>query len=140
MIAYEINKNSTLTTPVLIAKISAGEPLPAESLIERVDLNDLFTSSEVCLLVRVVGNSMQDVPIFSGDWVMLDRLRHPEVGQIIIAKINGEFTIKRHKTQDNGKRGLFLVPCNRNYKSIKVKPQDDYEILGVVTLIIHPTV
>lgn len=86
---------------------------------------------------------MEDVPIFSGDFVMLDRLRQPSAGDIVVARLNGGYTIKRHKLNDGrGNQGLYLVPCNSGnstYKTRKITKKDDYEIIGVVTFIIHPT-
>lgn len=141
MIAYEITHDSPLTTAVLIQSISAGLPQEVEQLLERVDLNELFTTSEVCLLVRVNGDSMEDVPILNGDWVMLDRLRQPQPNDIIIAKVGSNFTIKRFKLNDNyGRQGLFLVPANNKYKSKKITYSDECEVVGVVTMIIHPTI
>lgn len=141
MIAYEIKKDSQLKIPVLIQSVSAGMPQEIEQFAECIDLNELFTSSEVCVLLRITGDSMEDVPIFNGDWVMLDRIRQPKPNDIIVAKINGNFTIKKFKLNDSfGKQGLYLVPANAKYQSKKITKQDECEICGVVTLIIHPTV
>lgn len=142
MIAYELKHNSRSTTSALIAKISAGQPLSIEPLVERVDLNQLLThGSDSCLLIQIEGDSMEDVPIFDGDWVMLDRLKKPEFGDIVVACLNGEYTIKRHKTTDKfGNRGLYLVAANSQVNTIKIdEEKDEYEIFGVVTFIIHPT-
>lgn len=139
---YEIDKNSPFTTAALLARISAGESLEIESVIERVDLNELLTrGSDATLLLRVNGDSMEDVPIFSGDYVILDRLRQPEASDIIVARLNGGYIIKRHKLNDErGRKGLFLVPANQAHKSKKITQKDDNEILGVVTFIIHPAI
>lgn len=141
MIAYEIVQDSNFTVAAVIEHISAGEPLEIESVLERVDLNELLSrGSDASLLLRVNGDSMEDVPIFSGDFVMLDRLRQPQANDIVVARLNGGYTIKRFKLNDDyGRRGLFLVPCNSAYESRKLTKSDDCEILGVVTFIIHPT-
>lgn len=141
MRAYEIKPNSEPAVFRLMAKISAGKPAAVDSLLERVDLNEFLTGgADSSLLIEIEGDSMEDVPIFDGDWVMLDRVKKPESGSIVIACLNGEYTIKRHKlNDDSGRRGLYLVPANISLKPIQITPKDDYEILGVVTFIIHPT-
>lgn len=141
MLAYQIIENSSMTTAALIARVSAGEPLEVASDIEQVDLNYFFQrGSDNCVMIRVEGDSMIDVPIADGDWVMLDRSRRPEPNDIVLANLNGGFTLKRHKLNDaNGRRGLYLVPANKLYEPTEVTADDSFQILGVVTYIIHPT-
>lgn len=141
MIAYEIAHESSFAINALVARVAAGEPLEVGSEIEPVDLNYLLTrGSTASLLIRIDGESMQDVPIRSGDWVMVDCAKQPKPNEIVVAKLNGGYTVKRHKLNDErGRNGLYLVPANRNMKAREITVHDDYRILGVVTFIIHPT-
>ncbi len=83
---------------------------------------------------------MEDVPIFNGDWIVLNRLKKPENGEIVVARLGDGYTIKYYKTNDcRGKVGLYLVPANKTYKTKKLAKKDNCEILGVVTFTIHPT-
>lgn len=140
MKAYPLFTNSTYETAALIAKVSAGEPLEIVSEIEMVDLNYLLTRGNPdCLLVQVDGDSMSS-EIVSGDYVMLDRTRRPKPNDIVIARLGGAYTIKRHKLNNGHRTGLYLVPANLIYEPKKVTEDDDFEILGVVTAVIHRTV
>lgn len=140
--AYEIVDDSELTIMALLSRIPAGEPLEIESSLERIDLNQLLTrNSKASLLLRINGDSMEDVPIFSGDYVMLDRTRQPEIGQIVVARLNGGYTIKKFKFEDkHDGRCLYLVPANPNVKTKTVTIKDEFEIIGVVIWIMHPTI
>lgn len=141
MIAYEMPENPRTSTAALIARVSAGEPLEIASDVEQVDLNYLLTrGSESCVLIRVDGDSMIDVPIAPGDWVMLDRSRTAKPNDIVLAYLNGGVTLKRHKLNSGGRNGLYLVAANSLYEAKKITPEDDFEIAGVVTHIIHPTI
>ena len=137
---YDITQNSKLTIPILFASISAGQPLELEGALERIDLNEFFSgNSESSLLLRVSGESMCDVPIFDGDWIMLDRLKQVETGSIVVARLGTGYTIKRFKKKEtSGKPKLYLVPCNARFEAQELLDDENNEILGVVTWIFHP--
>lgn len=91
--------------------------------IEQVDLNSFLTGDpDACLLVPVKGIRARDVPVFDGDWVILDCIRRPRVNNIVVVRHGDHHSIERYR----GKRGLYLV-------------SHDFVIIGVVTFIIHPT-
>lgn len=137
---YEIIGNSKERINALVASVSAGEPITVSSDIERIDANSLITrGSDSCLLVRVNGESMA-TEIVSGDWVVIDRLRQPQPNDIVLASVNGEFTIKKHKLNDGCKQGLYLVPANTLYQTRKVNEDDNFSVVGVVVTIIHSMV
>lgn len=125
-------------TDALVAHISAGEPLEVGSEFEQVDLNYLLArGNPYAMLIRVRGESMS-AEIRDGDWVMIDRSREPQPNDIVLAHINGGYTIKRHKLNDaRGKNGLYLVPANEVYQPRKITEDDAFEIIGVVTSVIH---
>jgi DNA polymerase V len=131
--AFELLMNAITSTPTLLAPISAGQPVNVSSDLQRTDLNK-FLADEYSLLVRINGDSVTGCGIEPGDWVILSRSREPKTNDIIIASVNGEYTIKR--LIDTPRRGLRLVPANPNYKERHLCDEDDCEILGVVTTII----
>jgi len=118
-------------TPVM-----AGFPSPAEDYVEKkLDLNEyLITHPAATFFVRVEGDSMKDANIFKGDIIIIDRSIHPKNGSIIIAAINGEFTLKRLLIKD---KKIFLQPENNSFPTIEIKSTWDFEVWGVVTYVIH---
>src|SRR5438045_1167684 len=107
---YPIFESTTYPTDALIARVSAGEPMEIGSEFEQVDLNYMLAKGNpYAMLIRVSGESMS-AEIRDGDWVMIDRQREPKPNDIVLANINGGYTIKRHKLNDaSGRNGLFLV-------------------------------
>ena len=135
--AFDLWEYTDLEIPALIARIPAGEPMELGDEIEMVDLNYLFTKDTPdALVLRVEGESM--VPeIADGDWIVVSRSLSPDVGNIIVASVNGSHTLKRLKRNDvRGRAGLYLVPTNGNITTRELLPTDDFRILGVVTKII----
>jgi len=84
--------------------------------------------------VRVSGESMTDAGIFPGDLLIVDRAIEPVTGNIIIAVLNGELTVKRLYTH---KETVILCAENENYGDIKITEYDDFSTWGVVTNVIH---
>lgn len=122
----------------LFDSVSAGFPSPAADYIEmELDFNSLLVthpSSTFC--VRVLGDSMRDANIHSGDILVVDRSLKVKSDSIVVSILNGEFLVKRLTLE--GKQ-YFLVPENARYKTIQVYAYDDFEIWGIVTYIIHRT-
>lgn len=135
---HTIREDNTTATNILFSTIPAGSPAEAANEFDQVDLNYLLTrGNPLAMLVRVQGESMS-TEISDGDWVVIDRGREPRPNDIVLAHIDGGFTIKRHKLNDgNGRNGLYLVPANDVYKPRKITEDDAFEILGVVTSVIH---
>jgi DNA polymerase V len=122
--------------PLFSTAVSAGFPSPAESHIERsLDLNQLLIQHPAAtFFVRVEGHSMREAGIQSGDVLIVDRALSPQSGRIIVAILNGEFTLKRILIKEDR---LFLVPENPQFRPIEVSPEMDFEVWGVVTYVIH---
>lgn len=118
------------------SNIKAGFPSPAEDFIDcQIDLNSyLIDNPTSTFLVRVSGTSMVDVGILSGDILIVDKSVPISEGQIVVASVDGEFTVKRLQ-----KRGgtLFLVAANKNFKPIEIRQGDEFQIWGVVKHAIH---
>jgi DNA polymerase V len=121
--------------PLVIQSIPAGEAAETDNAIEWVDLNEYVSNGSDCILyIRVRGDSMIDLPIFDGDLLVVDRLACPENGKIILARTQKGYTVKRYKRQN---KGLFLVPANKKFTATKIRHQDNFEIIGVVTGVYH---
>lgn len=125
-----------LSIPVAGADVQAGFPSPAEDYIEkRLDLNELMIKHPAAtFFVRTQGESMRDAGIQSGDILIVDRSLEPASGKLIVAVLNGEFTVKRF-VKRKGK--LYLVAENPDYPDICVEPDSDFQVWGVVTYVIH---
>lgn len=122
--------------PFFISPVSAGFPSPAEDYQDRkLDLNELLISHpSSTFFVRVNGDSMKDAGIFDGDLLVVDRSIPAADTKIIIAVVNGEFTVKRMRKK--GER-IFLVPENSAYKELEIVAGMDFTAWGVVTYCIH---
>jgi DNA polymerase V len=122
--------------PLMTVGVSAGFPSPADDHIDRmIDLNEkLIRHPPATFFVRVSGDSMIDAGIHSGDTLIVDRALEPRDGQIIVAALDGQYTVKRLK-RDGGR--VLLVPENACYKPIEVTPERGFEVWGVVTCVIR---
>lgn len=79
---------------------------------------------------------MRDANIHTGDILVVDRSIEGSNGKIVVAIMNGEFTVKRLSKTPSG---TFLVPENPKYPTIKINEDSDFQIWGVVTFVIHKT-
>ncbi|ETR68280.1 MAG: DNA polymerase V [Candidatus Magnetoglobus multicellularis str. Araruama] len=116
--------------------VSAGFPSPAEDYIEgKLDLNEhLIKHPAATFFVRVTGDSMVDAGIHPGDILIVDRAIEALDKKVVIAVVNGELTVKRlRKTR----KGCVLTPENKKYPSIQISEDQNFEIWGVVTNVIH---
>lgn len=134
---YIIDTNAPrMAVPLLLSRIAAGFPSPADDYIEqKLDLNAyLVKHPAATFFVRVEGDSMIDAGIRSGDILIVDRALAVTNGAVVVAHVHGEFTVKRAEQRGND---LFLVPANKTYSPLKVTPEMDIEIWGVVVYVIH---
>lgn len=120
--------------PLFSTRVAAGFPSPADDYVERtLDLNELCVSNPpATYFVRADGDSMNSAGIAPGDLLVVDRSISPEAGDIIIAALDGEFTVKYLQTEPI----VCLVPANDNYSPISISPEQDLIVFGVVTNII----
>ena len=135
----EIIKSETnvkVELPLYTSKISAGFPSPAEDYIEKkLDLNEFLIKHEAAtFFVRVEGDSMINAGIYSNDILIVDRSITAQSGKIIVAILDGEFTVKRFIKNENE---VLLRPENPKYKDITINKESAFEIWGVVTFVIH---
>ncbi len=115
--------------PLMLHSTPAGFPSPADDFIDgEIDLNEfLIRNPAATFHVRVAGWSMRDAGIHSGDYVTIDRSLTPVHGDIVIAILDGEFTLKRLEMV--GKQWQ-LIPDNPHFKPIPVR--ETTEVIGVV--------
>ena len=122
--------------PLYETGVKAGFPSPAEDEMgSPLNLGaHLIPHPSSTFFIRVVGDSMQGVGIFSGDLLIVDKSLQPSHGKIVVALLNGEFTVKRLLIR---KESLTLQAENPAYPSIQVKSSHDFSVWGVVTYVIH---
>ena len=133
--------------------VVAGFPSPAEQYVEPpLDLNELLVKRPAATyFVRVSGDSMVGAGINDGDILVVDRSIRPADGDIIVACVDGDFTVKRfreqgtgnreqntgNREQNTGKRTIRLQPANPMYHDIIIKPEQELDYFGKVTACIH---
>jgi DNA polymerase V len=122
--------------PLYLSPVAAGFPSPASDYIEtKLDLNDyLVKHPAATFFVRVSGNSMKKAGIFNEDILIVDKSLTPQQNSIIVAQINGEFTVKRYR-KEKGK--IILYPENEQYSPMPITEGMEFEVWGVVTNVIH---
>ena len=120
----------------LSGSVVAGFPSPAEQYLEPpLDLNELLVKRPAATyFVKVEGDSMIGVGIREGDLLVVDRSLRPADGDVIIASVDGDFTVKTYRS---GKDGIRLEPANPNYPVIRLKPGQELDYFGKVTACIH---
>tara|TARA_B100000609_G_C17129034_1_gene389133 strand:- start:155 stop:559 length:405 start_codon:yes stop_codon:yes gene_type:complete len=133
-------KNAKLSSvPVLADAVPAGFPSPAEDYLDMdLNLHDyLVRNPAATFCVRVSGDSMMSANIKSGDVMVVDRALDPTNNSIVLAVLNGEFTVKRIKKRANE---LYLIADNEQYQPMKITKDVDFQVWGVITFIIHKAI
>lgn len=119
--------------PLYSSKVRAGFPSPADDHMEnRLDVSEyLIDQLDATFFATIAGDSMRDAGLLSGDKVVIDRSKQATVGDIVLAVIDGEFTIK---TLGKNKKGMpKLIPANPDFPIIEITEEMQFEIWGVVT-------
>ncbi len=118
----------------LLGAVQAGFPSPAEEeLIDTLRLDEyLVERPEATYMLRVTGDSMIDAGIHPGDMVLVEKGKAPKSGDVVIACIDGEWTLKFFVKD---KRGVRLEPANAKYHTIR--PERSLELGGVVRTVIR---
>ena len=125
----EIRTN--LHVPLMAAPVAAGFPSPAEEHEDRpLDFNELLVRNPASTFaVKAQGDSMVGAGIHDGDICVVDRSLKPVDGSIIVALVNGEFTMKRLRMKAGR---VWLKPENSNYPDIPITEGTEFEIWGVI--------
>ena len=138
ILKFESPKKKKVKLPVYSSPVSAGFPIYVQDheYIEELEIINAVAvlNADESVILKISGNSMQ--PDFNdGDAVIVDTLLPKQLppnglnNKVVIARVNGAFTIKTLKRTS---KGILLVPNNPEYKEIRVSPYDDFEVFGVV--------
>ncbi len=131
------SRRSRLTLPLAGERVAAGFPSPADDYVEvGIDLNEqLIRHPTSTFFLRVSGESMLGAGIHHGDLLVVDRSLDPRPGRVVVAVLDGEFTLKR-LVQHQGR--LRLEAANPAYPPLELHRCGDVQIWGVAIHVIHP--
>jgi DNA polymerase V len=129
---YTPDFSTELELPYIDAGLRAGFPSPADDFIEiSIDINkEYIKNKDTTFFAKVKGNSMINAGIFDGDLLIIDKSLEPQNDKIAVCQIDGEFTVKRIKIE---KDMVWLIAENEDFKPIKVTPDNELLIWGIVT-------
>jgi SOS regulatory protein LexA len=126
-------KKSSFAIPVL-GSVQAGFPSPEEeALCDVMSMDEyLITKPDESFLLKVSGDSMNGEGIMEGDLVIVERGRQPKIGDVVIAEVDGEWTIKYFKKKSGQ---VYLEAANPKYPIIR--PKTELRLGGVVSAVIR---
>lgn len=129
---YTLRTDDHLEIPYFEVDVPAGEPSYVSQYFEStINLNhELVKNPKATFCVRVNGQSMIGAGIDTGDLLIVDKQKEPENKQIVLAVINGEYTVKRLLINSGG---TYLQAENPAFEPIKITEFMDFRIWGVVT-------
>ncbi|MBL8496326.1 peptidase S24 [Nitrosomonas sp. JL21] len=121
--------------PLFSTKVAAGLPSPADDHVEQhLDVSEfLIDHHDTTFFVTIQGQSMVDVGLLPGDKVVVDRSKTASIGDIVLAVVNQEFTIKIFDYGANKMPRLMPANSSGTYRPIYIRPDMQFEIFGVVT-------
>jgi len=122
--------------PIFNSMISAGFPSPADDYSEDcLDLNKfLIKQKDSTYFMKVEGDSMIDLGIFSGNILIVDRSIKDFNNKVVVAVLNGDFTVRTFVSKNNK---IFLFPANKKLKPVEIIGSMDFEVWGVVTTVVN---
>ena len=126
-----------LLLPFHVNKVGAGFPSPATDYVEDdIDLNaHLIKNTPSTFLIRVQGKSMENVEIYDGDLLVVDRSLDPKNFSTVVANVNEELVVKTYLKEKNQS---FLTSGSKKLKDkINLTENPEIFIWGVVTYVIH---
>lgn len=129
------NTESNLEMPYISSGIKAGFPSPAADFDgSRISIDQIVVKNATATFyAKANGNSMIGAGIDDGDILVIDKSIEPQDGKIAVCFIDGEFTVKRIKVQENS---LLLLPENKLFEPIEVTQENDFIIWGIVTYVV----
>jgi len=137
-VAEVIDAEEAVRLPVL-GQVAAGLPIGSGADLSGADsyvvLDRVFFSPKPDYLLKVKGDSMRDEGIFDGDLIGVHRTQDARSGQIVVARIDDEITVKLLKI---GKDRIRLLPRNPDYTPIEVLPDQDFAIEGLYCGLVRP--
>ena len=130
---YPAVQHQKSSLPLFSSKVRAGFPDVADEHVEkRLDVTEyLIEQADTTFFATIIGDSMRDAGLLNGDKAVVDRAKQPSIGDIVLAYIDGAFTIK---TLGKNNQGMpRLIPANSDYPVIEISEETQFEIWGVVT-------
>lgn len=127
----EVEQRSAASIPLMGSSAPCGFPSPADDYLDRpLDFNELLIENPAATFaVRVAGDSMIGAGIFPGDIAVVNRARTAIDGCVVLALVDGEFTIKRYRRR--GER-CWLQPENSSFKDLEIADGMGFEVWGVI--------
>jgi len=121
-------QSNTIEIPI-IGRVAAGQPILAEENIEGTFniQSSLINGKADCFALKVKGDSMINAGIFEGDVVIVNPQKDANNGEIVVALLDNEATLKRYKRIDGN---ISLIPENDNYSPIAINKSDNFSIVG----------
>lgn len=120
----------------ILGRVAAGMPLLAEENLDgHLSIEEMFPASDELFALRIQGLSMRDRGILDGDVVVVRRQDHAREGDAVVALVGEDATVK---TYHHAGDAVDLVPENPDFKTLRVGPDDDFRVLGVVVGLVRP--
>lgn len=131
-----LSPTSTNALRVAPVSVAAGFPSPAQDYYDgAIDLTEMLVHDHAAtFIVRAAGDSMTEAGISHGDELLVDRSKTPQDGDVVVAVLDGELTVKRLEVSPHG---VVLRAENANHPDITVPELSDLQVWGVVTYCIH---
>ena len=129
---------SALPLPIADDGIRAGFPSPAQDYMDRtLDFNrELIEHPAATFYAKVVGSSMIDAGIEEGDIVVVDRALTPRQDDVVVAYVNGEFTMKYLDLTERNSGVVMLRAGNKDFPDFRITIDDQCTVWGVVSKVI----
>ena len=135
IIFYSIEDESLKKLHIYESGVSAGFPSPADDYLD-VDLNlhkYLVKHPAATFFIIAKGHSMERAGISDSDLLVVDKSLEPKNKDIVVAIVDGEFTVKRIKIES---KKVYLIPENKKYSPIEINEENELIIWGIVTYVI----
>ena len=127
----DVEGRSALRVPMMAWAAACGFPSPAEDYVDRpLDFNELLIEHPAATFaIRIEGESMTGAGIFPGDIAVVDRAREPVDGNVILALLDGAFTVKRYRIKDGA---VWLQAENPDFADMPLSDGQSFEVWGVI--------
>jgi DNA polymerase V len=129
-----LRPRSGRTSLLATVAIPAGEAIEITAELERFDLNEYLTTGSDGVFFTIVSGDSMEAEIFHGDLLIINRNLQPNAGDIVVARVGADYTVKIYSPCRNG---LRLVASNEKYAARFVNKKEDFTIFGVVTHVVH---
>ena len=128
----DVESRMAQRVPMMAWSAVCGFPSPAEDYVDRpLDFNELLIEHPAATFaIRIEGDSMTGAGIFPGDIAVVDRAREPVNGSIVLALLDGAFTVKRYRVKDGA---VWLQAENPAYPDMQLTDGQTFEVWGVIT-------